>query len=350
MNTFEIAHEAMKRGQIPCLVGPPQRGKTHGIKLLAEANNYRLHITNPYFNPEEWSGLPHIRNGAVQWTKPIDIPEEMLEEGGRPWVWFIDELDKASDDNMHVFLPLFAEDRVRSHKFPSDRIMKVCAMNERSGMVEALMARLLFLQYPDPSDSADILARGDFKNVKSLAEELYGGSPNIRFPERPEAPASLHKLVKWFDLPQFWENETVRTRVVRGLFPEKQVPRVLGFLLERPTTSIEDAVRWIQKAGPQEVVDRFLRITVDLVPPAGDQKGETAKQLTDALFDRTQNDPTGEWTKVCEAFSTTREIAENGFAKEDGWVEATKVWKQKVGHDLAKGTTAPTAKTTKKKS
>ncbi len=198
---------------------------------------------------------------------------------------------------------------------------------------DALAARLFYLKYPAEADMENMYARPDLRPVTSLMKDILGTKPpDVQFPSRPPSPASFHKLVKWYDYEPFWESEVVRQRVVRGLFPEKDVPRIMSALVERPTSSLEDVVKWIGRATPSSVVDRFLRYSCDVLAPLPNskEKAEAGTAMGQALLDRAAADPTGEWEKIADAFADPA-VHEKGFYRPDGVEEATAKWRELVG-------------------
>jgi len=342
VNTWDLVVEAISREQIPALVGPPQRGKTMGCRLLASAKGWNYHVVNPQlFNPEEFGGLPHIppgrRTGAhfsVEWTLPVEIPKELFDPASGEWLLHIDEMDKAVEDNLSILLSLLDfQRRIRTHRLDPARIHIVISMNEpKRGLPDALASRLVYLAYPSVEDMPDIYARKDLAPVKHILLDLHGAAPEIAFPERPSSPASLHLLVRWFDYVPFWEDDTVKARVVRGLFPHKEIPRVLGMLTDRPVSSVEAMVKWIEGATPATLIDRYIKVATDMskATPEGPDRADVVKCALEALVGRTTNDPTKEWDRINRAFFTTKEIIQTMGLDEEKIAGGTALWKEKV--------------------
>jgi hypothetical protein len=294
---------------VPVLIGPTQYGKTRWVwEILTDMGIERRNIMtiNPQNDlPEDISGWPKRDGDYLSFTQPASIRADLVspenyDANGVPkvrWALFIDEMDKAQEAVLSCFLTLLNPDERRlRHTHISKHVPIIVAMNEPEGraMPDPLLARMLFLEYPP--HGMNISNRPHLRPLENIASELFIDPPVIKFPARPKAPGSLHKLVNWMSIPEFWRDEEIRRMIVRGLFPEAMAGAVLGKLQHKtPNPSKE----WAQSVSPMDLVEHLLPVLT-----AG--KYQDRVDVIETLAERCNNsDPTGELTRVFVIFLET---------------------------------------------
>lgn len=131
---------------VPCLIGPSGCGKSTTVEMLAkELKMPAVRLLLSTMLDIEILGLPRVIDGVTQWTKP----EWLLD---KPFILFLDELDKVRPDEVGAILTLLAEKRVRNYFLPEGSII-IAAMQpvdpvqwEGSATFEALQNRLVFIR------------------------------------------------------------------------------------------------------------------------------------------------------------------------------------------------------------
>jgi hypothetical protein len=331
---------------VPCIIGPPQYGKTHDLYALYRNMGMVLEdimVFNPQTDlPEDIAGWPYREGDKLYFTQPANIRPDLLDksnydEQGNPkkkWGIIVDELDKAPDSVLTCFLTLFNPDERRlRHTRISHKVPIVAAMNEPDGRLlpEPLVARMLFLPYP--MEGMNIAGRSDLKPVQHIAEELFRDLPAIKFPARPKAPGSLHKLRRWLTLSEFWECEHVRKLVVHGLFPQAQAGAVLQALKNRTPNPTKE---WAAMVSPTDFAAHILDVL-----NAGEF--QDMSEVIVAITERAnEQDPTEELTRILvmlfESPETLHSIHRPEFKEQGAKVFADKI-KAFMKEQRAKGGT-----------
>ena len=259
---------------VPCLWGPPRRGKTWG--LLATARSYtgaadRVLVWRPALDlPEDMGGLLRVRGGRGYYSTPPGLPAACIEAGGLGWVLIIDEVDKAKSDTLCTLLSLLDHQRsIRDVRLPALHI--ACAGNApETPLPEPLIGRLLHLRYPE---AADVAARqGHYDAVSRepgaawLAEvsRVVLTIPRVALPARVSGEDSLAALQSWCAWPAA-ADEAVRQRIVEGLFRSEDVPSILA-ALERDELAGDHVEDWVRTAPLAVVVARLHAVVAEAEP------------------------------------------------------------------------------------
>lgn len=301
------AVEKPARG-VPVFVGPTQYGKTLFLRnfLIEDLGVPPQNVVwmNPQHDlPEDLGGWP-MRDGSVlRFTQPANIPPRFVDpsfydQDGNPkekWGIIVDEIDKAREETLSAMLTFFNPDerRLRNTRI-SPRVPILGAMNEPENriMPDPLLARLLFL--PFPCEGMRISSRPHLRAVENIAAELFGDVPAVRFPVRPKAPGSLHRLVEWLGADIFWASELPKKLIVRGLFNEQDAGVVLAKMRERLPEPTEE---WARAVRPTEMIAQIVQVM-----SAGTY--EQGVKVLHVLVERAkpENDPTGEMGRLFTAF------------------------------------------------
>lgn len=292
---------------VPALIGPTQWGKTRWIVDLVRRMEMVPVMVNPQNDlPEDLAGWPvratNVHDGrevaVLRFTQPSIIPPEFLRDDAPRWALIVDELDKAREDTLSSLLTLFNPDerRLRHTRIPN-HVPIFVAMNEPVGrqLPDPLIARLMFLEFPPKGFSLE--GRDDLRVVMAFAGEVCS-APTIRFPQRPSAPGSLHKLVRWFEDRLFWEDEQYRHEIVRGLFSEKDTAIVLSRLNEQRPEPTEMWAKSVNLVNLPEQLYEVLNVATF----------EQSAAIMKIIIDRSNSDPTGEWERVLIQFLTSEPI------------------------------------------
>lgn len=300
-----IVTEAVKnvRRGVPVLVGPTQWGKTKFYTDLyvswgiAPENIVMMNPQNDL--PEDIGGWPRREGDYLYFTQPANIPPRLIDpknydERGHPkvkWGIIVDELDKAREETLSAMLTFFNPDerRLRTTRIPVT-VPIVAAMNELEGRMipDPLLARLLFLPYP--AHGMDLLTRGDLQRVEVVVKELFATLPTVKFPKRPKAPGSLHKLVEWIGTDIFWKDEAARKMIIRGLFSEQDAVVVAAKMQEQmPKIGVD----WAQSVSPTDMLK-------DIITVLSSSTFDDNVKILHTLVERAkpENDPTGEMERL----------------------------------------------------
>lgn len=310
LHILEEAMENPDRG-VPMLIGPTQWGKTKftiedfmvGRMGIPRGNIVMMNPQNDL--PEDIGGWPLREGRVLDFTQPASIPPRLLEckPDGTPvhkWGIFTDEVDKAREETLSAMLTFFNPDERRLRNTYIHRSVPIIgAMNEPENRVipEPLLARLLFLPWPPPG--LQVANRAGLSQLSHIAAEMFATVPAVRFPQRPKSPGSLHKLSHWLKSRIFWESETARKLIVRGLFNEADAVVVLTRLREQMP---EPTVDWARNVTPAQMIEHIVDVL-----HAGDYD-ESVKMLQE-LEQRAkkENDPTGEFERLLTVFLMTPE-------------------------------------------
>jgi hypothetical protein len=291
---LDAVRENPKRG-IPVLIGPTQRGKNHLVHTYGKARGLPLVPLDFHLGtPEENGGYPvrDPKTNKVTYSMPpalttaLDRAKLTLDD---PFILFVDEIDKAHEDLVVCLLNIFStlERRIRHVDF-HDRVLIVGAMNEpKRALPDPLLARMLMIPFPHDDEYFESFPA----SIRSLIRDLYP-LPKVAFPERPEAPGAVVTLEQWFTFGAFWEDEALRDTVIRGLFPEKQVPLLHEKMVDEPVYNLLD---WVKKASPTALL---ANLVANLSKAAVQEKVD----MLNALHERASNDPTEEVTLVFNSF------------------------------------------------
>lgn len=296
---LDAAAENPKRG-IPTLVGPSGYGKTHEVTRWAEARGRKMVVVRPGIETEEDFGGHPIRDSKkneVRYSNPAFLTTALRRIGvtlDEPLVLFVDELDKGRAEVLTCMLSLFNPDeRCIRETVLGTNVMICAAMNEPEiDLPEPLAARLLLVPYP--YDWAEYL-RNAKQSVIGLRRVLQPNGPEVRLPKRPSSPRSDYQLEQWFSYPDFWENESLRRVVVRGLYSQVEAPAVLEYLATE--TPVVDGVAWINKATPAGIVHNLIRIIRSSKPA-------DREAILRAFLARAEADPTGDLMLAYAAFTS----------------------------------------------
>lgn len=279
---------------VVALIGPTQQGKTYMVQNYLRDRGYELVMLNPQHDlPEDIGGWPMREGNQLSFTQPSAIPPHIFKQFNNPekkWALYIDELDKARDDTLSALLTLLNPDerRLRSTVIPK-HVPIIVSLNERHTLPEPLVARLLFVAFPQEDMTLD--NRKDLAPVSRFANEICP-SPKVSFPARPDTPGSLHKLVRWMADREFWIDTGIRWTVVRGLFSEKGASIVMSRLAEAPP---KHGKEWAQVCTPPEMLEHIIEIL------SASNYQEGVEVLTE-LANRANNDKTGEMEKALAIF------------------------------------------------
>lgn len=135
----------------PALIGPTGSGKTTRVMRVAESLGLpALRLLLSTAQPEDILGLPLVKGNTTRWT----LPEWAARAAERPCILLLDELDKATGEQLAVALTLLAEGRVRDTVLHPETAM-VVAMQPVNRSVfladetgRAIAARLCFIPTP----------------------------------------------------------------------------------------------------------------------------------------------------------------------------------------------------------
>ena len=273
------------------LIGPTQQGKTHFIREYLKEHNYEIIMLNPQNDlPEDIGGWPMRKDDILSFTQPSAIPPRILNNPKAKWALYIDEGDKARDDTLSCLLTLLNPDerRLRETVIPLS-VPIILSMNERSTLLEAFVARCLFIAFPQ--EDMSVVERPDLAMVKHFAHDLCP-PPSVSFPARPDTPGSLHKLVKWMKEPTFWSDAGIKWAVVRGLFSEKGATVVMSRLSEAIPMH---GKLWAENVKASELNEHIISVLGSL------EYKEQVEVLT-VLANVANNDPTGEFDRAFTLF------------------------------------------------
>lgn len=272
---------------IPCLIGPPQWGKTYSVMQWSEMNGRKVvRLLAQTMEPEAICGYD-VRNakGELIWAPPSWL-RIIFSDPTQKWTLFLDELDKAREASQTALLTLLC-DRMVQNKMLPDTVAIVAAMNvPRSPLPPALVERLLFMQFPVQNTD---LTEG-ITTLKSIAKE-YLECPNVPFPERIKNKGIAIRLESWTKFNGFWEDENLRSTVVMGLVPIKDIPWWQSKLDPKAFHGVNLAT-WAEKARPSDVRDSLI----SLLNSEKDQ--QKRYDVLKVLCDRANADPTSEIAKV----------------------------------------------------
>lgn len=331
---------------VPFLVGPTQWGKTKWVEDYytkpkkeggywgIEAKNIvRINPQNDL--PEDMAGWPY-RDAAnyLRFTQPANFRPELVDPKNyddkgnpiMPWGIFVDELDKAQESVLSTLLTFINPDERRlRNTYISRKVPIICAMNEpeHRAMPEPLLARALFLRFPPAGFR--VATREHLRPIESIAKDMFGDDPVVRFPERPRSPGSLHKLVYWTSVPEFWADEAYRVDVVGGLFGDKDRAIVQQKLMERAPNPTKE---WAEMARPQDVASHII----DVITAADYQ---TRIEILTVLSNKANNDATGELPRVIAALFETPQ-ALHAIGRPDMIDAGRKALLDKLGGDYTK--------------
>ena len=275
-------------------IGPTQQGKTHFIREYLKEHGLEIIMLNPQNDlPEDIGGWPMRKGGILSFTQPSAIPGRLLENLDSKWALYIDEGDKARDDTLSCLLTLLNPDerRLRETVIPL-HVPIIMSMNERSTLPEPFVARCLFIVFPQ--EDMSVTTRPDLLVIKHFAEELCP-PPKVSFPARPDTPGSLHKLVRWMKLPEFWKDEGIRWAIVRGLFSEKGATVVMSRLMDVVPKHCKEWAEVVKSSDLNENI-------IEILSAANYQE---AVDVLTVLAKRANEDPTGELDKMFTAFLNT---------------------------------------------
>jgi hypothetical protein len=265
---------------IPCLWGPPRRGKTWTLLQLARERTGaadRVIVWRPALDlPEDMGGLIRVRGGRGYYSTPPGIPQQCLDDGGRGWALIIDEIDKAPHETLCTMLSLLDHQRaIRGHRLPN--LLIACAGNQPDmPLPEPLIGRMLHLSFPARADVAPRVAQYDDMSARQAAPWLPSVTRLVLergvdspLPERVSGDDSLSALLSW----RQWSaahDPGVLQRLVQGLFASTDVPAVLAALDRDELTDEDHLGRWIDTA-PVGVVMARLHQYVAALPPGAAQ-------------------------------------------------------------------------------
>lgn len=274
---------------IPCLIGPPQNGKTHSVLWWSEKNGYKVvRLLAQTMEPEAITGydVKHPTLPGILVHANPDWFRIIMENPKQKWVIFMDELDKAREASQTSVLTLLCDRMIQNKKLP-DTVAIFCAMNEpRSPLPPALVERLLFIPFPGKNDD---LTKG-LKVFRSIAKE-YLETPKIQFPEKKKNKGTLHRLESWQNCPDFWADEDLRHTIVVGLVPVKDVAWMMGKLDPKAFMGL-DLSNWATNARPSDIKNSLI----DLLNSEKDQ--QKRYDVLKILSDRANADPSGEVAQV----------------------------------------------------
>ncbi len=149
---IELAKDIEKEGKqslVPTLIGPSGVGKTSIVKEIGQRLDLPVvRVLLHSMLQEEVLGLPRVIDNKTVWSIPDWVQDD-------PAIYFFDELDKVSQEELGVVLTLFAEKRVRNKELHPDSVV-ISAMqpiasdswSDETGV--ALRARCAF--FPISSD------------------------------------------------------------------------------------------------------------------------------------------------------------------------------------------------------
>ena len=280
---------ASGKGQ-PCVVGPPQAGKTRLVNHWAAKRGFDVLTVNLQLDlPEDLGGYP-VRDGdRVKHTLPTIIPEKYINST-KPWVLFFDEIDKASPEVLSTTLTALNERRIRYTQIKPQLI--VCAANFPKGKLpEALMARLLWLPYP-PAEY-DLLERDSFALSRDVLADIYP-KPEPAVPELDLWYGSAHRLEAWQADPHFW-NVEIMELVLHGSFPTAKAEAIFQRL--QPNVSI-NVQEWAESAGPAQVKTSILAV---FAAATGEQRNEAMVTLQQRAIE----DQSGEMSVALNAWCSS---------------------------------------------
>ncbi len=123
------ALECCVRAKRPSMVwGDMGIGKSEIHRQVAEALDHDfcdLRLTGR--DTVDLIGLPRIENGMTQWATPSFLPRP----GKRPWLLFLDEINRANQAMLNMSLQLVLDRRLGDYTLPSDCVV-LCAGNYES--------------------------------------------------------------------------------------------------------------------------------------------------------------------------------------------------------------------------
>jgi len=331
-----------ERGTV-CLIGPTQTGKSYlASEVLAEAG--AAEVVRYYLQadpPEEITGLPFRDAEYAAYTAPPGIPRHLLNQP-TGWGIFLDELDKARDESLAVILRLLGisagERALRSFAVPKT-VPIICAANPRMiPWPEPLLARLLFVRWPvDDTIYSEREVFRKWPRMLSLVKDA-----EIPLPERPATVGNIHRLSHWLTLPEFWQNDQMRSLLIDGLFPANQVPAVHEILR---TEVLSSPLDWIQHVAPGECAERVvLMLNRCAISP-----DSQLYPFMETLRTRGEADPTGELTRIFTTLSQMIEVPANFGEPEEKIQEVQAAFLKKLNPNEAAVARKETPRASKKK-
>ena len=118
----QVVKELMSIGEVPLLIGEAGIGKTAMIRDIADELKLKLvDLPVQLMNPEDLLGLPVVKDGKTEFTKPTWFPDG-------PAVIFLDEINRASNRIRGALLKLLYEKTVAGAPLPQGTLM-AAAMN-----------------------------------------------------------------------------------------------------------------------------------------------------------------------------------------------------------------------------
>lgn len=118
----QVVKELMSIGEVPLLIGEAGIGKTAMIKDIADELKLKLvDLPVQLMNPEDLLGLPVVKEGKTEFTKPTWFPDGQA-------VIFLDEINRASNRIRGALLKLLYEKTVAGAPLPQGTLM-AAAMN-----------------------------------------------------------------------------------------------------------------------------------------------------------------------------------------------------------------------------
>jgi hypothetical protein len=231
----------------PALIGPSGTGKTYRVRQLAERLSLPVEVRLLHSElPEEFLGVPTRDGEVLRWS----YPEWVIALENQPGVLFLDELDKARQENIAVLLTLLWEQRVhRKYLHRNTRIIAAMQpvdpgvfLSDETGL--ALAGRVCFLP-TDEKWRSDIL-----KDIRIPDTYLRG-----EFALPVSSVVNIRSL-DWYVrhvMSGRWPDPETMKFVARGLFPPAFADVLVEQLIERRERATPQGLARIWK--DEEVFD-----------------------------------------------------------------------------------------------
>ncbi len=207
--------KGIERSRIPTFVGTTQIGKTWWIRnVLAPSLDLPLVVLPLQSDlPEDVAGYPkHLGGDKLSMIKPAWLDTENAT------AYFFDELDKAQNEVTSPLLTFMCEGRVRQWEIAPGSII-ICAMNESDEMIDAMKARLAFLQFTHTPRSKDI---ANLMGELSKANNVW--KLKAKLPTQAKTPTSGEFLQEHMDiLGRITGTPKILDTLLYGIFPPDAV-------------------------------------------------------------------------------------------------------------------------------